>query len=203
MQDTVEIGGAPFEENCAQTGSKQYDAYELNRLECRAYIVALKRKYGEPPDKALLRIRDYQHDFGTYCETVCRYDTDDEAAMAYATKVEKGLATWASVGMWPPVTYDETGRHAVHIIRKPDLWLKETNPDCQTEPGGLSIGAVLASKPLMGAVPLSWVTMTMQLSARPLLALLAEVDRRGIAHDDLDSVRAVWDELRAKPPPSD
>jgi len=49
-----------------------------------------------------------------------------------------------------------------------------------------------------GSVPSSWTGITNCMSAAPLLALLEEVDRRGVDHKDLQAVRAVWDEMSAK-----
>jgi hypothetical protein len=47
-----------------------------------------------------------------------------------------------------------------------------------------------------GSVPSSWLVFGW--NAETQLALLAEIDRRGIAHGDLDAVKAVFAEL--KPP---
>jgi hypothetical protein len=46
-----------------------------------------------------------------------------------------------------------------------------------------------------GNVPASWFGITRVMSAEPHLALLEEVDRRGINHNDLDAVENVWLEL--------
>lgn len=141
---TLEIGGTPADEDCAQTGSSKYDYFELNRLECLAYITALKRKYGEPPEGARLVIKNSAHDFGTYCEACVRFDPEDPKHWTYAELVEPGLATWDEVDMWPPVKYDDHG-NAVHVLRNPASWDRTTNPDCQ-EIGPMTIGAVLSSK---------------------------------------------------------
>lgn len=125
MRNFIEIGSAPNEADCAQTGRP--GAQELNRLECRAYVVALTLKYGKPPEGARYIVHPNNHELGTYYEVRCVYETDIPEASAYAFRTENGLDTWDEVGMWPPVTYDERGR-AVNTITDPDLWLKETNP---------------------------------------------------------------------------
>lgn len=124
---TMQIGGTPHEEACAQTGITD-DAQALNKLECRAYIQALIKHYGQPPVGAEFRVKGNPHDFGTYYEVECRYDSQDPAAIDYACKVESGLARWDDVRMWPPVQYD--GSQPLRILREPDLWSMDTNPLC-------------------------------------------------------------------------
>lgn len=46
-----------------------------------------------------------------------------------------------------------------------------------------------------GSIPSSWMGITGVMSAQPHLALLEEVDKRGIDHKDLAAVAAVWKEL--------
>jgi hypothetical protein len=43
-----------------------------------------------------------------------------------------------------------------------------------------------------GSIPAAWMAITGVMSAEPHLALLDEVDRMGVAHDDLKSVRRIW-----------
>jgi hypothetical protein len=45
-----------------------------------------------------------------------------------------------------------------------------------------------------GSVPSSWLIFGW--NAEMQLALLAEVNRRGIAHDDIEAVKAVYEELK-------
>lgn len=49
-----------------------------------------------------------------------------------------------------------------------------------------------------GSIPSSWVSLTNMMAAQPLLALLEEVNTRGIAHNDLPAVHEVWRELNDK-----
>lgn len=105
MRDEMPIGCTPSDEDCAQLGVMD-DYPRWAKTECQAYIRALRKKFGEEPDGARLRVKSNPHDFGTYYEVVCAYDTDNEEATAYALKVEEGLATWEEAGMVAPVIYD-------------------------------------------------------------------------------------------------
>lgn len=105
MIDHLYIGPAPCDEDCAQIGVTE-GASRLNRLECEAYINALRIVYGPEPDGAFLETKAERHDFGTYREVVCYYDTDNREAALYAFKVESGLRTWSEANMSAPVIYD-------------------------------------------------------------------------------------------------
>lgn len=121
----VNIGTVPYEEDCAQTGITP-DALGLNRLECRAYIAALRSKFGCEPEGSRLRVRSHPHDFGMYAEVVFEYDADSAACEAYAELVEEGVARWADADMWAPVLYD--GATPISVIRDEALWARATNP---------------------------------------------------------------------------
>ena len=86
MRDYIDIGPVPAEEDCEQLGPN-YDASKA-RKECNAYIEAIRRVCGPEPQGAQLRIKANQHDFGTYYEVVCYYDTENQAAFDYALKCE-------------------------------------------------------------------------------------------------------------------
>ena len=49
-----------------------------------------------------------------------------------------------------------------------------------------------------GSVPSAWLAITDNWTAEALLRLLAEVDKRGIAHDDLKAVEVVWREIKVQ-----
>lgn len=105
MIDHLYIGPAPCDEDCAQIGVTE-GASRLNRIECEAYIEALRAVYGPEPEGAYLHTKTESHDFGNYKEVVCYYDTNVREAAEYAFKVETGLGTWAEANMEPPVRYD-------------------------------------------------------------------------------------------------
>jgi hypothetical protein len=103
QRDIVYLGSAPAEEECAQVGDPNYP--EASKVECRAFIQAIKRVCGEPPDGAVLRVKSQTHDFGQYREVCVEFDGDNQAAVEYADKCERHApGTWAEAGMVPPVS---------------------------------------------------------------------------------------------------
>lgn len=101
MRDFIEIGPAPFEEDCAQVGDPDYQRQAT--AECRAFIEAIRRKLGPEPEGAYLKVKWFDHDFGSYCQVVCFFEDDNPQAVDYAYKCEaEAPATWEEVGMTPP-----------------------------------------------------------------------------------------------------
>jgi hypothetical protein len=86
MRDYLTIGPTPSHEDCAQVGSPDYRARA--RRECQAFINQLRRQHGPEPDGAGLRVKTEAHDFGSYFEVACYYDTECPEAAAYALKCE-------------------------------------------------------------------------------------------------------------------
>jgi len=86
MRDYINIGPAPAEEDCAQVGQDNF--YERARAEGRAFINLIRRTLGDEPDGALLKLKGFPHDFGTYYEVVCYYEEDNRAAFEYALRCE-------------------------------------------------------------------------------------------------------------------
>ncbi len=86
MRDFINIGPAPCDEKCAQVGEDTFP--EQSRKECRAFMGQLKRVFGEPPEGAELRIKSFEHDFGTYREVVCYFDDAYPESREYAFKLE-------------------------------------------------------------------------------------------------------------------
>jgi hypothetical protein len=95
MTDYITIGPSPSAEDCAQVGAADYP--EASRKECKRYIEQLLRVYGPPPEGAQLLVKSFPHDFGTYREVVCKYDTENEEAVDYAMRVENGCENWDEV----------------------------------------------------------------------------------------------------------
>ena len=123
--ERLEIGGSPCEEDCAALGVTE-DFERLNRAECRAYIAALSRFYGEAPTDSWYLLNSNPHEFGTYREAAIRYNANDKAGREYAWRVESGLLTWEQAGMWAPVKYDNKSQ-AIHRIADEAL-CKAKNP---------------------------------------------------------------------------
>lgn len=94
MRDYITVGPSPYDEPCAQLGEPNYTA--AARAECRRFIEAIAAKLGPPPKGALLAVKGFPHEYGTYYEVVCYFDDADEAATEYACACEsKAPATWS------------------------------------------------------------------------------------------------------------
>ena len=89
MMDTLELTSAPVCENCAQLGSNDY--YQRAQKECRAFINQLRRQFGKEPVGARLYVKANPHDFGTYYEVACKFDSDYYEAVDYAFDLEAHL----------------------------------------------------------------------------------------------------------------
>jgi hypothetical protein len=127
------IGPSPAGEDCAQVGSPDYA--KQARKECTAFVNQLRRQFGEEPDGASLRIKSNPHDFGSYYEVGVDYDPDDEAAVAYALKVEREA----------PEEWDAEAQKE----------LKPPRPAPKPRPG--TVGAVLASKQKPAPAEKRWI----------------------------------------------
>lgn len=90
MQHHIAMGSSPALEPCAPRGAPGYE--ELARRECNAFKAQLfrmvVRKFGviSPDTSFRLRVKEQQHDFGTYLEVVACFDFKDERA--------SGMAQW-------------------------------------------------------------------------------------------------------------
>jgi hypothetical protein len=93
MRDFINIGSTPYDEPCAQVGTPDYREKAL--AECKKFIQLLRKKFGPEPESAELRVKAFPHDFGTYYEVVCFYDTDSQESVDYALRCEgETPATW-------------------------------------------------------------------------------------------------------------
>ena len=92
MRDYIEIGPSPAGEDCAQIGDD--GSTQQNRRECQAFLHQIRRQFGPEPDGARLSIGANQHDFGTYYEVRCHYDTADEVSADYAYGCEDAAEHW-------------------------------------------------------------------------------------------------------------
>lgn len=98
-KDFVYVGSCPSEEDCVQVWDG-VEYWAAMRKECRAYVLALKRKLGEPPDGARLVVKAERHDFGGYYEVVGEAELVKAEAWEWVLKCEaEGPRTWAEVGM--------------------------------------------------------------------------------------------------------
>lgn len=89
MWDYIELDTVPVEEPCVQVGEKNYMERMLE--ECKQFIELLRKKFGPEPEGARLSIKSFPHDFGSYLEVVCYFDTDNPESMAYAFCIGENL----------------------------------------------------------------------------------------------------------------
>lgn len=87
MKFELELGPCPAEEDAVQLSNVE-DRSELMKRQCRAWREQLERtlqKSREHRDSALkLRVKNMDHDFGTYYEVIATCDDADELAVAAA-----------------------------------------------------------------------------------------------------------------------
>ena len=86
MQDYVNIGSVPYAEDCVSVGEENYAPRA--RKECQRFLILIRKKLGNEPMGASLQVKLFPHDFGSYFEVVCHYDTDSEEATNYAYRCE-------------------------------------------------------------------------------------------------------------------
>jgi len=92
--DLVNIGSTPPSEECIQLGTENYDTLAFN--ECTRYIEHIRLVSGVEPEGALLAVKAFPHDFGTYHEVICYYDETNAQALDYAFFVEdNGPDSWS------------------------------------------------------------------------------------------------------------
>ncbi len=91
MRDYLNIGCTPHDESCLGVN------HPKERAECIAFMRQIDKHY-PPPWGASLRVKAFEHDFGTYHEVCAMYDDDDEVTERWAFAVEadaKGvLSKW-------------------------------------------------------------------------------------------------------------
>lgn len=97
MKEFLVIGSAPAEEDCVHvTAEGGYQA--KMRKECQRFLDGIRLKLGAEPEGARLAVKSFPHDFGSYYEVVCWYDTDKEASAEYAYKCDSECPnTWEEI----------------------------------------------------------------------------------------------------------
>ena len=100
---TLDLGGAPTNEDCAQIGhTPNFDL--VNTAEATLYRAALIAVAGPLPAGISLRIKANRHDFGAYrtVEAIIDNDQDDGSHASYLDTLEAGIAFWQQAGFAPP-----------------------------------------------------------------------------------------------------
>ena len=104
VRELMEIGSAPYDEECVQVDPK-VDYLPAMRAECRRFLEAIRAKLGHEPSGARLAIKSNPHDFGEYLSVVCHYDDRDQEAQAYAFRCESNAPrTWTDTVPVPLAT---------------------------------------------------------------------------------------------------
>jgi len=99
-KDYISIGAAPAEEMPVQVGHPDY--YRLAIAECNRYIRLIRRDLGPEPEGARLAIKAFPHDYGTYHEVVCWYESDLPESVKYAHRCEREVSS-----KWPTITMED------------------------------------------------------------------------------------------------
>ncbi len=107
----IPLGPVPCNEDAADIGAPGYAAD--GPRECRAYLLAIRKKLGPEPAGARLAVMGFPHEFGRYYEVVVHFDPARPASVQYAQRCEREAPeSWAEVGMKPPLgcRFDLRGR---------------------------------------------------------------------------------------------
>ena len=93
MRDFVALGQTPCDEPCTCVGEENYRERAVE--ECQRFLTLLRETFGPEPDGARLATKWFDHDFGSYCEVVCHFNTDLPESRDYAFRCEDETpATW-------------------------------------------------------------------------------------------------------------
>ena len=95
--DYLTLGPTPYGEDCQQLGPNYNPA--LANLEMKVYLAQLRREFPQ----AILKIKHFPHDFGTYGEVVAIFDEDNYESEEAAFDAENNL----------PEFWDEISKEAL------------------------------------------------------------------------------------------
>jgi hypothetical protein len=89
----MDIGCNPSDEPCVSLGEPDY--YPRAKAECARFIELIRKKLGEEPPGAYLKVKSNPHDFGIYLSVVVSFQDSDEEARNYAYLCESETPrTW-------------------------------------------------------------------------------------------------------------
>ena len=87
------ICSGPYEETLATVGDPTFS--EQNLKECMVFAKQLEREFGEAPARSDLIIQsEILEDGEIFWNVAIRFDPDDPDALAFAERVENGVARW-------------------------------------------------------------------------------------------------------------
>ena len=89
FDEYIELGPTPADEDCAQVGQPNYNTFA--RMEAKAYINQLNREFSHWVESGWIRFDNkwFNHDFGSYCEVVVYYQSDDEVSRGCAFSIDR------------------------------------------------------------------------------------------------------------------
>lgn len=91
MANYIEVGSAPFDEECVYVTDKKPYIREMLH-ECIRYKSYLEKLFSEQmPDGCEFGIKMFPHDFGSYYEVVIYFDDEIEEQCDFAYMVEDNL----------------------------------------------------------------------------------------------------------------
>jgi len=98
MRDYVNLGTTPFAEECVEV-SDNFDYKVPMRREAFMLKHQLENEYlSKIPEGVHLKVRGFEHDFGTYYGLVATFDEDDDNAREFAYQIENELPEYWDVG---------------------------------------------------------------------------------------------------------
>jgi hypothetical protein len=100
LNDCINIGPVPSEEQSAQVGTAQY--LERSERECAVFKRMLDRLYPVPEGVAAsIAVSSFPHDFGPYREVCVKFDGTCAKAMDYAYGIDANApTTWDAIAKY-------------------------------------------------------------------------------------------------------
>jgi len=104
MKEYMVAGASPYDEDCAQVGTKDY--VEKAHIEIQAYLNQLHRLFPDAEAKGIdFRSKRFDHDFGSYYEVCMYWNTNNEVADEYVYIIESNL----------PSNWDEEAKKELEV----------------------------------------------------------------------------------------
>lgn len=128
MNDYLEVGSSPSDEDCVQVGSDDYGPRSI--IECQRWREQLERTFTPHPKGCRFLVKRFPHDFGTYREVVLEFDPSRIDHLSFMNHVDNHLPSkWDSEpvqGKRPPCELCSSPS----IVMIGELWLCE---ECSME----------------------------------------------------------------------
>lgn len=98
--EQIDLGPTPGDEPCAQVGTPDYEYRGIHECEVyrdQLYRFLVSRGYTRDtlPHDFRIKVKAFEHDFGTYHEVVVRFNADDEKSYELVSLIEnEGPSNW-------------------------------------------------------------------------------------------------------------